>query len=458
MNLYRMLQQRASEKRPLRVGLIGAGKFGSMYLAQAKHTPGIHIVGIADLAPDRARASLERTGWTAERVAARSFAQAMTSGATYITDEADAMIRSPEIEIVIDATGHPAAGIRHVLACCEHGKHVVMVNVEADALAGPLLADRARQAGIVYSLAYGDQPALICEMVDWCRAAGFEVVAAGKGTKYLPQYHASTPETVWPHYGFTPEMVAAGDFNAQMFNSFLDGTKSAIEMAAVANATGLTPAPDGLAFPPCGVDDLPRVLRPHEDGGQLHHAGQVEVISSLERDGRPVFRDLRWGIYVTFRAGDPIGEDYVRRSFKEYGFSTDPSGRYSAMYKPCHAIGLELGISVASVGLRNEPTGQAIGWQGDVIATAKRNLAMGEALDGEGGFTVYGKLMPAQDSSRLGGLPLGLAHGVKLKKPIGANQPVRWSDVQYDADSEAIKIRREMEAAHAANQPSARAA
>ena len=194
-------------------------------------------------------------------------------------------------------------------------------------------------------------------MVDWCRAAGFEVVAAGKGTKYLPEYHASTPDTVWPHYGFTPEMVAAGDFNAQMFNSFLDGTKSAIEMAAVANATGLAPSPDGLAFPPCGVDDLPRVLRPRDEGGHLHHAGQVEVISSVERDGRPVFRDLRWGVYVTFRAGAATGEDYVRRCFREYGFSTDPSGRYAAMYKPYHAIGLELGISVASVGLRGEPTG-----------------------------------------------------------------------------------------------------
>ena len=129
----------------------------------------------------------------------------------------------------------------------------------SDALAGPLLVQRAREAGIVYSLAYGDQPALICEMVDWARAAGFEVIAAGKGTKYLPVYHEATPQTVWGHYGFTPEQVAAGDFNAQMFNSFLDGTKSAIEMAAVANATGLTPAPGGLAFPPCGVDDLPRV-------------------------------------------------------------------------------------------------------------------------------------------------------------------------------------------------------
>ncbi len=447
MNLHRLLLARAAAGNPLRVGLIGAGKFGAMYLAQAKHTPGIHIVGIADLAPERAGAALARTGWTSERYAAASLADALRTGGTHITEDALALVAAPEVDIVIDATGNPAAGIRHVLACCTHGTHIVMVNVEADALAGPLLARRAQQAGIVYSLAYGDQPALICEMVDWCRAAGFEVVAAGKGTKYLPEYHASTPETVWPYYGFTPEMVAAGDFNAQMFNSFLDGTKSAIEMAAVANATGLTPAPDGLAFPPCGVDDLPRILRPRDEGGLLHHAGQVEVISSLERDGRPVFRDLRWGVYVTFRAGDAAGEDYVRRCFKEYGFSTDPSGRYAAMYKPYHAIGLELGISVASVGLRNEPTGAPIAWNGDVVATAKRLLKAGETLDGEGGHTVYGKLMTAADSVARRALPLGLAHGVKLERDIAPGEPVRWDDVAFDANDDAVRFRREMESA-----------
>jgi predicted homoserine dehydrogenase-like protein len=446
MNLHRLLLDRQARAAPLRIGLIGAGKFGAMYLAQAKHTPGIHVVGIADLAPARAHASLARTGWPAARHAAKSFGEAARTGSTYVTDDAQALIAAPEIEIVIDATGNPAAGIRHVLACCRERKHVVMVNVEADALAGPLLAQRARDAGIVYSLAYGDQPALIAELVDWCRAAGFEVVAAGKGTKYLPAYHASTPQTVWPHYGFTPEMVAAGDFNARMFNSFLDGTKSAIEMAAVANATGLTPSPDGLAFPPCGVDDLPRVLRPRDEGGHLHHAGQVEVISSVERDGRPVFRDLRWGVYVTFRAGDASGEDYVRRCFREYGFSTDPSGRYAAMYKPYHAIGLELGISVASVGLRGEPTGAPRAWLGDVVATAKRALRSGETLDGEGGFTVYGKLLPAADSVQARGLPLGLAHGVKLVRDIAAGALVRWDDVAFDAHDDAVLLRREMEA------------
>ncbi|CAB3672032.1 hypothetical protein LMG3458_01147 [Achromobacter deleyi] len=441
MNLHRLLKQREADHKPLRVALLGAGKFGAMFMSQAPRTPGMRLVAVADLAPDRARAALTRVGWPATALNAASVNDAFKNGKVYFSDDPYAVIASPDVDIVIDATGQAAAGIGHVLACCEHGKHIIMVNVEADSLAGPLLARRAREAGIVYSLAYGDQPALICEMVDWARASGFEVMAAGKGTKYLPEFHTSTPDTVWPYYGFTAEMVAAGDFNAQMFNSFLDGTKSAIEMAAVSNATGLLPSPSGLHFPPCGVDDLARVLRPREDGGILHHRGQVEVISSLERDGRPVFRDLRWGVYVTLAADS----DYVRRCFKEYGLVTDPGGNYTAMYKPYHLIGLELGISVASVGLRREPTGAPAGWHGDVVATAKRDLQAGQLLDGEGGYTVYGRLMPARDSVEEGYLPLGLSHQVKLKHAVRQSQAIRWSDVEYDDRSQAVQFRREME-------------
>jgi len=444
MNLYSLLQKRAGEGKPVLAALIGAGKFGSMFLSQARRTKGLQVAVVADLSPQRARESLARTGWPAEQYAAKSPAEARKTGGTFVTDDAMAAIAGEGIEVVIDATGHPASGIRHVLACCEQGRHIVMVNVEADALAGPLLARRARDVGIVYSLAYGDQPALICEMVDWCRAVGFEVVAAGKGTKYLPAYHASTPETVWGYYGFTPEMVAKGDFNAQMFNSFLDGTKSGIEMAAVANATGLTPAPGGLEFPACGVDDLARVLRPAAEGGHLHHRGQVEVISSVERDGRPVFRDLRWGVYVTFAADS----EYVRRCFKEYGLVTDDTGNYSAMYKPFHLIGLELGISVLSAALRGEPTGCPTGFRADAIATAKRDLRQGETLDGEGGSTVWGKLMPAKHSLALGGLPIGLAHGIKLRRAVASGKPLTWADVDKE-DSEAVRFRHEMEAVFA---------
>jgi predicted homoserine dehydrogenase-like protein len=445
MNLHRLLAARAASGKPLRVALVGAGKFGSMFLAQARRTPGIHVAAVCDLSPQRARDSLARTGWEAARLRAGSLAQALREGTVFVCDDAERTIASGGIEIVIEATGDPVAGIRHALACFRHGKHVVMVNVEADALAGPLLARRAAAAGVVYSLAYGDQPALVCELVDRARAAGFEVVAAGKGTKYLPAYHDSTPDTVWEHYGFTPEQLARGDFNARMFNSFLDGTKSAIEMAAVANATGLAPAPDGLGFPPCGADDLARVLKPRDEGGCLHHRGQVEVVSSLERDGRPVARDLRWGVYVTFAADS----EYVARCFSEYGLATDETGRYAAIYRPWHLIGLELGVSVASVGLRGEPTGCPNGFRGDVVAVAKRDLAEGETLDGEGGYTVWGKLVPARDSLARGALPIGLAQGARVMRRIGRGEVLGWRDVALP-ESEALRIRREMEAVEGA--------
>src|SRR5581483_2931794 len=450
MNLHRMLEEREAAGNPLRVGLIGAGKFGAMYLAQALRTPGMHLLGVADLSVPRAHEALTRVGWPAERLAARTLAEARDRGTTHVGEEAAALIAAPGLDVVIDATGNPAAGIRHALTAIKHGKHIVMVNVEADALAGPLLARRAREAGVVYSLAYGDQPALICELVDWARTAGFDVVAAGKGTKYLPSYHASTPDTVWEHYGLTAEAAAKGGMNPQMFNSFLDGTKSAIEMAAVANATGLTPAPDGLAFPACGVDDLPRLLKPRGEGGVLDHKGQVEVVSSLERDGRPVFRDLRWGVYVVIEGSS----EYVRRCFAEYGLVTDPSGRYTAMYKPYHLIGLELGISVASAALRGEATGNATGFRGDAVAVAKRGLKAGETLDGEGGYTVYGRLMPAADSLSANALPIGLAHRVKLVRDVAAGTVVRWADVTVDERDEAVRVRREMETMFRAEAPS----
>ena len=441
MNLHQLLLDRASAGRPIRVGLIGAGKFGSMFLAQAARTPGIHIMGIADLSPARAQAATTQVGWPAERTTARTAVDALRQGTTWITDDAAALIAADGIEVIIDATGSPAAGIRHCLLCFEHGRHIVMVNVEADALAGPLLAAKARSAGVVYSLAYGDQPALICEMVDWARASGFEVVAAGKGTKYLPVYHDSTPDTVWSHYGLTPEQARVGGLNAQMFNSFLDGTKSGIEMAAVANATGLRPPRGGLAFPACSVDELPTILRPRAAGGVLDDKGMVEVISSLSRDGERLPRDLRWGVYVVFEAPD----DYVARCFAEYGLCTDASGRYASMYKPFHLIGLELGISVASVALRGEATGAPRAWHGDVVATAKRDLAAGETLDGEGGFCVWGKLMTSADSLAADGLPIGLAHHCRITQPIRKGQPVRWADVDLNLEQESVRIRREME-------------
>ena len=447
MNLHRMLRARAEAGRPVRVGLIGAGKFGTMFLAQARRTPGLHVMAVADLAPARADAALARAGWAEDERRARSLAAALEGGGTHVGDDAFALIAADGLDVAIDATGQPAAGIAHARACFAAGRHVVMVNVEADALAGPLLAREAAAAGVVYSLAYGDQPALIAEMVDWAQAVGLDVAAAGKGTRYLPGFHHVTPDDVWTHYGLTPAEAAAGGMNPQMFNSFLDGTKSAIEMAAVANATGLTPAPEGLGFPPCETEELATVLRPRADGGTLHHKGQVEVIASEARDGSALARDLRWGVYAVFEAGT----DYVAACFREYGLRTDPSGRYAAMYKPYHLIGLELGISVASVALRGEPTGAPTGFRADAVACAKAHLQAGTRLDGEGGYTVYGRLMPAAASLAGGHLPIGLAHGVALTRAVEPDTPLTWDDVsaaEGDA-ADAVRTRRAMEAAFA---------
>ncbi len=429
MNLTHLLRRRAEAGRPVRVGLIGAGKFGAMFLAQVPTIPGLEVTAIADLDSDRARATCRAVGWDDARVARTRF-----------LDDGLSLCASGEVEVVVEATGSPSAGIAHALAAIAAGKHIVMVNVEADVLAGPLLARRAAEKGVVYSMAYGDQPALVSELVDWARAAGFTVVAAGKGTKYLPLYHQVTPDEVWTHYGLTPEAARAAGMNPQMFNSFLDGTKSAVEMAAIANACALDAPEDGLAFPPCGVDDLPNVLRPRSAGGQLARAGMVEVVSSLERDGKPVFRDLRWGVYVVLEAPT----DYAAACFKQYGLVTDSSGRYAAMYKPFHLIGLELSISVLNAALRGEPTGSAREWRADVASVAKRALKEGEILDGEGGYTVYGKTVPARRAKAEALLPIGLAHKVRLKRAIATGGTLRLDDVDLDTGSLAVRIRNEM--------------
>ena len=447
MNLETLLRARAADGKPVRVGLIGAGKFGAMFLSQAGRHPGFHVQAIADLSPARARQTLARIGWDADRSGARDAADALATGKTWVTDDSDALIAADGLEVVIDATGSPPAGIRHALAAIEQGRHIVMVNVEADVLAGPLLARKARDAGVVYSMAYGDQPALISEIVDWARTCGLEVVCAGKGTKYLDGYHYVTPDDVWEHYGLTPEQAKAGGMNPQMFNSFLDGTKSAIEMAAVANGCDLAPPADGLAFPPCGVDDLPQILKPRADGGILADRGTVEVVSSLTREGEEVFRDLRWGVYAVFAAGS----DYTARCFAEYGLKTDDSGQYAAMYKPYHLIGLELGMSVASAALRGEPTGTSKVWAGDAVAIAKRSLKKGEVLDGEGGYTVWGKLMRASDSKRIGALPIGLAHKLTLARDVADGQPLTYDDVVVDDADQAYQVRRAMEQAFIPN-------
>jgi predicted homoserine dehydrogenase-like protein len=443
MNLHRMLLERKSAGKPVTIGLIGAGKFGTMFLSQVRSTDGMHLVGVADLNTARARSQLATACWPVEQYAAKSIDDAVRSGGTVVTDNADSMIAHPGIEVIIEATGDPGAGIRFALKAIENGKHIIMVNVEADAVAGPILARKAKQAGVVYSLAWGDQPALIADHVDWARAAGFKVVAAGKGTRYHPTYHQSTPDTVWDILDAYMKIKDRNSINPRMFNSFVDGTKSGIEMTAVCNATGLHSQSEGLSFPPATRFEHAEICKPRSAGGVLEKAGVTEVTSSVNRDGTDVPQSLVMGTYVVFESDSAYSEE----CFREYSMLPDKSGKYASLYRPIHMIGLELGISVAAAALRKESTGAPIAFNSDVVATAKRKLTVGEILDGEGGFCVWGKQTPAETSLQQGFLPLGLAHHVELKNEIAEGQRIKWTDVEYDPDDLAVRVRREMEAA-----------
>ena len=441
MNLSSMLHERAERGHPVRIALIGCGKFATMYLTQALNTRGIQIVGIADLDPGRAMRQLATAGWEAERYQARDAAEALVNGTTWLTDDAAGLIAIDELDVVVEATGIPAAGISHCRQAIAAGHHVVMVSVEADVVAGPLLAKEARAAGVVYSLAWGDQPALICEHVDWARTCGFNVVCAGKGTRYHPDYHALTPDNVWDVLREYLEIDDPGSINLKMFNSFLDGSKSGIEMSAVCNATGLAPQSDGLNFPPCSRFELADVCKPAEDGGCLTARGTTEVVSSLTRDGASVPHHLAMGTYVVIEAAG----DYARQCFREYHMLQDRSGRYASLYRPTHMIGMELGVSIASAAIRGEPTGCPTGFHADVAATAKRQLKAGETLDGEGGHCVWGRQMSAADSLALGALPLGLAADVTMRHDVDAGAILTYDDVVIDASDSAVTARRQME-------------
>ncbi len=428
------LEERAVAGRPIGVAVVGGGVFGSLYLAQARRTPGIHIVGVADLAPEAVRRRLLAAGWPDAALQARDAEDARRHGTTWLTTDAAGLIAAGGVEVVIEATGDAPAGVDHALWAIAAGRHVVMVDVEADALVGPLLARRAEAAGVVYTLAYGDQPALICELVEWARVSGFEVVCAGKGTKHLPAYHEVTPDSVWEHYGLPPEQTSG--LNAQMFCSFLDGTKSAVEMAAVANATGLAPQARGLGFPPCGTGELAARLRPADQGGVLDRSGTLEVVSSLYTDGSPVPGDLRWGVFVTIAAADR----FVAAAFAAYGLATSGDGRVAALWRPCHLVGLELGVSVARAVIAGEPTGMPREAIAAVSCRAKRDLRAGETIDGEGGEHVYGVLQGASQAAAEHALPIGLTRGVRLVRDVARGCALSHADVEFAATGAAAAL------------------
>jgi len=424
MYLYSKLE---SLTKDISIAFIGCGKFISMFLSQFNQLQKIKIDSIVDLNIDRAKQNCKNSGLSDQTIQQINYSKSL--------DE----ILNREIDIFIEATGNPLVGTKHAVKIINNKKNIIMVNVEADILCGKYLSDLAIKNNVIYSMAYGDQPSLIMEQIEWARLNGFHVTCAGKGTKYHPSFEYSTPDTVWGHYGLTKERAEKeSGMNPKMFNSFLCGDKSAIEMCAVSNASNLKCPDNGLTFPPIGVYDIAKKMVPKSFGGLIDHDGQVEVISSIDLEKKDIPHDLRWGVYIVIKAQN----EYVKNCFKDYGMVTDNSGNFSAIWRPYHYVGLELAQSIYSIALDQKATGQTKYFNADVVSLAKKDLNPGDTLDGEGGYCARGRLTTAYESVKNDYLPLGLTDNAKVIEPVKKDQFIKFSDVEINYIDE-VKVARE---------------
>ena len=413
-------------KENINIALIGCGKFISMFLSQYNQLKKIKIDSIVDIDVRKAKSNCINSGLNKETIEQINFTNSLDD------------ILNRNIEIFIEATGNPIMGTQHASKVIQSKKNIIMVNVEADVLCGKYLSDLAKEHDVNYSMAYGDQPSLILEQIEWARLNGFYVTCAGKGTKYHSSFEYSTPENVWDNYGLTHEKARKAGMNPKMFNSFVTGDKSSIEMAAVANASGLKCPDNGLTYPPVGVYDIANKLIPRNRGGLIDHEGQVEVISSIDKNKIQIPNDLRWGVYIVIKAQN----NYAKNCFKEYGMITDKSGYYSAIWRPYHYIGLELAQSIYSIALDKKSTGHTKFFNADVISVAKKDLSVGERLDGEGGFAARGKLVSSKNSVENNFLPLGLSDGAITQKIIKKDEFIKINDVTINWNQETLKARK----------------
>ena len=430
--LFEQLQKRESEGRPIRIGVIGAGTFGTQIIAQTCRMQGMRISALAELDLGRARKALSLGGIPGERICEAETSSlindAIRDDRSAITADASLLIES-NIDVVIEATGHVSAGTIHACQAIASKKHVVMVTVEADIVVGHLLKQKADAAGVMYSMAYGDEPALACELWDWANSLGFRVVAAGKGTRFLPSFRKYNPDDVAEQYGFTGD-----DYNAQMFGSFLDGTKHAIEMAALSNATGLVPDVRGMHFPSPDLREIPDVLCSTDKGGILNQEGVVEAVSTIRPDLSEVERNLRGGLYAVIDAPTGFSIDSLASYGEIIGMITGAKSNYAMIYRPQHFIGHEMPITAARMMVFGQTCGAAITKTADVIAAAKRPLVPGDVLDGEGGFTVYGLIDRADTARRERLVPMGLTQGAKVTTHIPEDGVITYDNVSV-ADS-----------------------
>lgn len=395
---------------PIRVGLVGAGQMGRGFIAQVAGIPGMETVAVADVDPQRALSAFREVGITA--VEGLNGA----SGRPAVTGDALDLARSESVDVVVEATGVTEVGARVAYEAIQERKHVVMLNAEADATVGAVLARMARSAGIVYTGSAGDEPAAVMELYDFARSMGFEVVAAGKG-KNNPLDPSATPDSV-------AEEAERKHMNPKMLAAFVDGTKTMVEMATVANAIGFAPDVPGM-HGPAETDPrkLAQVFSLQEEGGILSSYSTVDYV-----------RGVAPGVFVIVRSQ----EGAVRETMEYLGMGAGPN---HVLYRPYHLTSLETPISVARAAIYGEPgivSGDVP--QAEVVAVAKRDLEAGEKLGGIGGTDYYGTVYAASEATDM--LPLGLAAGARTTRPVSKGSVIPRAAVELAGDSFVVNLRK----------------
>jgi len=421
------LEERELSGTPVRVALVGAGQMGQEIIAQVGHMVGMEIAVVVDLTADRARKGYSFSQKKKDVVEAKGIAdaqKAVRDGKWVVSQDSEVATSTPGIDVVIDATGSPEMGATITMASINHKKHVVMMNVECDITVGPILQQLASNAGVVYSMASGDEPAAIMELYRFARAIGFTVVAAGKG-KNNPLDIYATPESL-------AEKARVRNMSARMLCEFVDGSKTMVEMASVANATGLKPDCRGMHGPHCNRSDLLKTFVPKKDGGILASAGAVDY----------AIGDVNPSVFLLFTTAD----ERLREGLSQRDMGNGP---YYLLLRPYHLCSCEVPLTVARAVFYGESSGHPMRKPvAECFAVAKKDLKAGATMDGIGEFCYRGSVDLAQAARGEKLVPLGLVKGLGLKRDVPRDTPITWDMVDIRDESVLLQLRRIQDRTH----------
>ena len=420
------LKQRAAAGNPIRVAASGAGWMGSGFAAQMTHVPGMELSVLID--PDLKAASnaFLATGLSAgDIVEAAQVGQAMDAirqGKRIITSDVGLAAQLEAIDVMTDVTPSPASGAETAYAAIQHGKDVVLINIEADVTVGRILKKLAADAGVLYSVSSGDEPGCLMELVEYVNLLGFEPIVIGKG-KNNPLNPVATPDTV-------AESARKANKDAYQTASYVDGSKTMFEMTCAANATGYVPMQRGMVGPEATQETISDIFSLKEDGGLAPFPGVVDFVQGASMAG---------GVFVTVRVQDDRIADDLK--YLKVG-----NGRYSTFFRPYHLWFIEAPISIAKAVLHRQTTLVPLDKPvADVVTIAKRDLKPGEKLDAFGGYTFRGLMDTATAVAAENGLPEGVAPGAEIVRPVASGSVITWNDVRLDESSTVVRLRRQQD-------------